>query len=534
MNKKLLGAISLSLVLSTAVGCGGIGGGGTSTSTPNSSSNPENETVREEDTILDITPIVKDGYLELNVNQSNGLTTEGYGCQVDTHIFKEAYNNFYTEKDMQEWLARIDDMELQSIRTQIFPEWYERGNDNGDYNSFDKKSANVDFDSIEMQQMYRLLDICQERDIKVDLSFYGCNRIFESQDGKIKGSWLANSFKNNWITAPKLEDERGKPFNGYEEYAESVYACLDHLINEKGYTCIYVFSLFPEPNLAFLDKNGVSKDSEYIKFCKVVKDKLINEKLWDKVTMAGPGDCANDLNKYKGYINGLKDICTANTSSVYKFNDESTNKEMYQYAYNNVQACKELGYTWGVCESGTNRFIDAANQSDVDTYNRAVFLARMVINYTNAGCTNIKYWVLNDVNYGGYIMRLGLWKEIGDTYNAVARPQFYSWSLITKYTEFGSEIYPVVSNDEDVCMVAYRLPSGAWSYLIANSGSTTKKIAITSLHSSAQKTMNVYELSGATVPNTNRTITSSKTAKMENGSLHITVRSNSFTVISNK
>ena len=217
MNKKLLGAISLSLVLSAAVGCGGIGGGGTSTSTPNSSSNSENETVREEDTILDIKPVVKDGYLQLNVNQSNGLTTEGYGCQVDTHIFKEAYNNFYTEKDMQEWIARIDDMELQSIRTQIFPEWYERGNDNGDYNSFDKKSANVDFNSIEMQQMYRLLDICQERDIKVDLSFYGCNRIFESQNGKIKGSWLANSFQNNWITAPKLEDEKGNPFNGYEE-----------------------------------------------------------------------------------------------------------------------------------------------------------------------------------------------------------------------------------------------------------------------------------------------------------------------------
>ena len=158
----------------------------------------------------------------------------------------------------------------------------------------------------------------------------------------------------------------------------------------------------------------------------------------------------------------------------------------------------------------------------------------MVINYANAGCTNIKYWVLNDVNYGGYIMRLGLWKEIGDTYNAVARPQFYSWSLITKYTELGSQIFPVVSGDENVCMVAYKLPNGAWTYLIANSGTTTKKIAITSLYSSAQKVMNVYELSGATVPNTNRTITSSKTVEMKDGSLHITLRANSVTVISNK
>ena len=129
---------------------------------------------------------------------------------------------------------------------------------------------------------------------------------------------------------------------------------------------------------------------------------------------------------------------------------------------------------------------------------------------------------------------LGLWKEIGEKYNAEARPQFYSWSLITKYTEFGSEIYPVTSSDDDVCMVAYRLPGGEWTYMIASTAKTTKKICITSRHSTAQKQMKVYELSGATVPSTNRTITSSKTVEMKNGSLHLTVRANSFTVISNK
>lgn len=518
MKKALIGIMSLLLAFSAFSGCAGAG------DTPG----------KGEDVLLDITPKVEEGYMELQVNQSNGLKTEGYGCQVDTHIFKTAYNNFYSDADMEEWLARIDDMELQSIRTQIFPEWYERGNDNGDYDSFDANSPNVDFESIEMQQLYRLLDICEERNIKVDLSFYGCNRIFESQDGKIKGSWLANTYQNNWITAPKLEDENGQPFSGYEEYAEAVFAGLNHLLNVKKYTCIYVFSLFPEPNGCFFDKDGNCEDAEYIKLCKIVKEKLVREKLWDKVVMAGPGDCANDLERYKGYVGGLKDVCTANTSSVYKFNEESTNAEMYQYAYDNVQVCKQYGYTWGVCESGTNRFIDAANQEGIDTYDRAIFLARMLINYTNAGCTNIKYWVLNDVNYGGYIMRLGLWKEIGEPYHAEARPQFYSWSLITKYTEFGSSIYPVESDDENVCMVAYRLPGGEWSYLLVNNSNTVKKVAITSRHSTAQTMMDVYELSGATMPDTNRTITSSRQEELKDGSLHITLRANSFTVISNK
>ena len=532
MKKKLLGVVATCLALGVSESCVGCTSGSMGTSESEKESTPP--VIVEKDEILDITPVVPEGYLQLSVGETNGYKTEGYGCQVDTHIFKEAYNNFYTETEMTEWLARIDDMELQTIRTQIFPEWYERGNDNGSPEVFKKASENVDFNSIEMQQLYRLLDICEERDIKVDLSFYGCNRNFQSQDGLVKGSWLCNTYTNNWITAPKLEDENGNPYPGYEEFAESVYACLDHLLNEKKYTCLYVFSIFPEPNGSFPDKIGYCDDNEYFKLCKIVKAKLEEEKIWNKIKMAGPGDCANDLERYKNYVTNLKDVCTVNTSSVYKFNDESTNAEMYEYAYNNVQACKSVGYTWGVCESGSNRFIDPANQSDIDTYDRAIFLARTVINYTNAGFTNIKYWVLNDVNYGGYIMRLGLWKEIGDEFNAVARPQFYTWSLITKYTEFGSEIYPVTSSDPDVCMVAYRLPNGKWSYLIANSGKTTKKICITSLHSTAQKTMNVYTVSGTTLPNDNRTVKASSTSQMKNGSLSITLRSNSFTVISNK
>lgn len=529
MKNKLMAAASLTLAIGMLSGCFA-GSAGSADNSSSSSGGAE----RKEDVILDITPTVPDGYLNLDVNETEGFVTEGFGCQVDTHIFKTSNNNFYGEEDLKEWLARIDDMELQSIRTQIFPEWYERANDNADVNVFDENSASVDFNSIEMQQLYKLLDICEERGIKVDLSFYGCCATFESQDGKIKGSWLANSYKNNWITAPKLTDENGNPFDGYGEYAESVYAALNHLINVKKYTCIYVFSVFPEPNLSFLDENGKASAAEYIRLCKVVKARLLKEKLWDKVTFAGPGDCANDLEVYKNYIDNLKDVFKTNTSSVYKFNDQSLNSEMYQFARNNVLACKQNGATWGVCESGTDRFIDAANQSDIDTYDRGIFLARMVINYTNAGCTNIKYWVLNDVNYGGYVMRLGLWKEIGEKYNAEARPQFYAWSLITKYAECGSEIYPVVSSDPDVCMVAFRLPGGEWSYLLANSGRSTKKVCITSRHSTAQGDMNLYVMSGSSLPSSNRTITSSEKKTMENGALSLTLRSNSFTVLSGK
>lgn len=487
----------------------------------------------KEDYLLESEISIDPEYTRYDIAFSNGRKTEGYGCQVDTHIFKESNGNYYSEEDFEEWLARIDDMGLQSIRTQVFPEWYERGNDNGNYDLFDYESPNVDMESIEMQQLYRLLDLCEERDIKVDLSFYGCNRIFASQDGKISGSWLANTYTGNWITAPKTEDENGNSFAGNEEYAESVSALLSYLLDVKQYTCIYEFSLFPEPNLSFLDPQGKSNDNAYAAFCKVVYEKLKADGLWGRVLFSGPGDCANDPARYENYTKLLAGVYQKNTSSVYRFNDTSTNAEMYEYAKTLVDICDREGITWGVCESGTDRYIDPANQSDIDTYERALFLARQMIQFTNAGCTNIKYWVLNDVWYDGYIMRLGLWKLADDRFFAEARPQFYSWSLITKFAAFGSDIYPVTSSDEDVCMVAFKLPGGEWSYLIANNSAYTRKISIVNRWNSAQTTFDVYELSGSTVPNTNRVLTSQKSETAENCVVSLTLRANSFTVLSN-
>lgn len=60
MKKALVGIMSLLLAFSAFSGCAGAG-----------------DTPRGEDVLLDITPKVEEGYMELQVNQSNGLKTEG-------------------------------------------------------------------------------------------------------------------------------------------------------------------------------------------------------------------------------------------------------------------------------------------------------------------------------------------------------------------------------------------------------------------------------------------------------------------------
>ena len=118
-----------------------------------------------------------------------------------------------------------------------------------------------------------------------------------------------------------------------------------------------------------------------------------------------------------------------------------------------------------------------------------------MINLSNQGCTSMKYWEVFDMDYGGFMMNLGLWKYRKD--NWVARPQYYTWSLITKYTDIGSEIYPItkdVTSDNDLVSVAFKLPDGKWSYMICNTSDTPKKLSMVNLNEDKPSAMNVYEV----------------------------------------
>ena len=404
-------------------------------------------------------------------------------------------------------------MRLQSVRTQVFPEWYEW------------KQGCRNFDTEEMRSLYRLLDLCEARGIKVDLSFYGCCRIFRSRDGTRRGSWLANGFEGNWITAPRLKDACGNPFDGYGAYADSVCALLLYLLDVKQYTCIYEVSIFPEPNCSFFDEAGDCKDEAFIAFYRVVAERIAGAGLKDRILFSGPGDCANDPGRYRNYVSGLGNIVKKNTSSVYKFTESSANAEMYGYAAELVSICAAQGNTWGVCECGSHHFIDPANQSDIDTYTRALFLARFFINLTNAGCTNIKYWVLNDVWYGDYVMRLGLWKLM-DECRGEARPQYYVWSLITKLTKFGSKIYPL-EGDETVCGTAFCLPDGAWVYFFVNNGAVPVPVSVAN-HLIKDRIFSVYTVTEEVCTGTAEVISASGQIAAEDGELKATLSPKSF------
>ncbi len=475
-------------------------------------------------------PVIPAGYTEYAVRESSGRKTEGYGCQIDTHLYK-SYNAM-TDEELQMTYDRALEMNVQNIRTQVFPEWYERGNDNGDYDLFDYESPNVKMDSAEMQQLFRLLDFCEENEILVDLSFYGCNINFQSEDGEIDGSWLGAPFTNNWITAPKLKDESGNAFPGYEEYAETVYGLLNYVLNVKKYTCVTEFSVYPEPNLAFVGADGKVTHSEYVKLCKAVDEKLKKEGIRDQIDYSGPASAVQKVTEFQAYIDDLDCVYDKYTASTYCFNATDTNENYADFASSLSWMTDEVGKSVGIAEFGSDYIIDPANQTDIDTYERALFLARYMICLTNNGCTSMKYWVLNDIMYGTFLMRLGLWQFRNGDWKA--RPQYYTWSLICKYTEVGSEIFPIHSEDGDVCGVAFLLPDQSWTYLFCNSGDSSQKVSLVNYNRGYPKSMNVYEVRESILDGTCKPIQSSETLQIADGAVNYTLKANSFVVFSTK
>lgn len=447
--------------------------------------------------------VIENGYDVYTVGDSNGKFLQGFGAQFDSHYFTSQTSDM-TETEIAELFSRCKKMNLQNIRTQIFPEWYERANDNNDYNSFDYNSPNVDFNSAEMKALYRVLDFCEENGVIVDLSFYGCQSTFMSEDGKVSGSWLGNKYVNHWITAPRLKNDDGSEFHGYEEFAESVYAALNYLKKVKNYTCIKEFSIFPEPNLSFVDENGVSTEDGggwsyvapgFIELCKIVDAKLKKENIRDLAMFVGPADASTTLKNYRRYTVELKGVVDKYTGSTYRFYNDTDNKTISDYAEAVAGYAKDAGCDYGLSEFGTksDTMTDREAQAAIDSFERAIWIGRYAINFVNAGLTDMKLWILADVHYGSSMMSMGLWKFRDNDWEA--RPQYYTWSLIMKYTEIGAEIYPVKSDDPSVCMTAFRMPDTKWSYLMVNDSDAVKKVAVVNCSSYAPSEMDYYEVS---------------------------------------
>lgn len=295
----------------------------------------------------------------MELGSKNIHKLDGFGVQINTEYFMNYNTDFGVgEADWALFEKRVKEIKVPKFRINIMPDYYEPVNDDNDPNHINWEG--FDFESEHMKALYKILDVAQKNNVKVNITTYGAE-------------------KDTWLGYPSVEDNAWwlTPPTDLEEYAESTAAVLKYLIDIKGYTCIYQYTPFNEPDFGFtmgtaLGTNRVDFEL-YVDFCEAIHNRLKKEGLRDKIDFNLADDATNPEWLKKVTNNSvLKKIGDSFNSHVYKFDSITSDNAMLTYL-------SELtGYTadkpFQILEFGSGHCIDwpLTTQTDLDTYARGI------------------------------------------------------------------------------------------------------------------------------------------------------------------
>ncbi len=527
MKKIWSVALGALMAFSALAGCGDNGGDSGSNSTSG---------------VGEITDIqVAAGYTPYELEDCLSTVTEGFGAQIDTDVYMP-WNDLTLEEEAM-LKQRIEDMNLQFTRIKFFPEFFEHENDNDDPNTFNYEAEGVDFNSVEMQALYKVLDICEEYNINVDLSWYGCYAWFKSYaedengDPKYQGSWMgwsnAEVGENHWVVAPK----KTASFDGYAEYAENIYVTLKYLTEVKKYTCIWGFSVIAEMFMVMEDGQPKLSWDAYAECLEVIDARLKKEGMRDDYKFIGTSNSGHNLKYFPDEQEKTKDYFDILGTGNYNWEFKDASESIRNYYTDIVNIANDLGkegfYVAEFCQG--KHFLNAVDKTDIDDYTAGMYIATFLIEAVSGGATAFNHYILGDTYFtNSYVHTMGLWQW--RTADWKAHPEYYFWGLICKYTDIGCKVYPIVSEDYDVSIVAFQLPGGEWTYMVVNKSNEAKKVAIVNGRADRPESMNAYRITEASIPEDRAVVLPEAytSVSTKDGVAYVNIPACSFTVLSNK
>lgn len=509
--KTMATVLSLGMALSLAA-CGNPSGGG--------KEDEDNKTL-----------VVQEGYTKISLGDMAGVNAVGTSVEFDPHFFSQNVNRGLVNDVEKEWQIvkdRVVKMGIDRFRVMIMPSWLEPFNDNDDVNSVNWDALTPN--SVEMQSLYMVLDLAQENNIDVNLTLWGAeknvslldvetNAAIKAQGGHflIKG----NENSNNWVVGTYHP----------EEFAENFSIYIQLLRGKKGYTCIKEITPVNEPDWSYQINNAPSFE-HYKQMCLALDARFKKDGIRDEVKFNLSDNCDTRREWLVNTVDALDDVADMYNSHTYIFGYETDNATIYAWEEENRNVTRNTGKPHVIGEFGSNQTTGSTRQADIDTYARGVLLVREMLNFYNAGAAGASYWVLFDEyynpkdNYQDGLMMLGLWKSSRAAYNDdpdyrkamkedyEVRPQYYAFSLFSKYVPKGAQVYPIECGNSKIAGSAFRGTDGKWVYVIANGSENTVKFA---LHNAgAYGTFEKYEYKEGALPQGDNLIAASATEKVKN------------------
>lgn len=455
----------------------------------------------------------------------------GIGVQFDPFFFSHNVT-MGNGASIEDWdsiiVPRVKSMRIQRYRVCVLPQWWEPYNDNED--PFVANDFGFTWNSYDMQSLYKVLDLAEETNADVNLVLWGCPVGASLSTGgkhiKYIEPWFLSSGRKHWVTGPKDP----------EEFAENFVSLLSHLIKVKKYTCIKEITPFNEP------ESKVVETDNYVLCFKAIHNRLIKEGLRDKVSMVASDNIDSNQWFLKTCVDSLSDIADIYDSHSYAFGHNSKNESIREWELNNFQIVLPSGKTHFVGEFGTNETRIEA----FETFERGVQLSRIAIELLNAGAVSVSYWCLDDhftnteSSYDN-MMKSGLWRYINKVYsgevfyspsdeNYHVRPQYYAYSLLTRFIRKGDVVYPTNLKESYLSTIALKHNEGNWTYFFVNSTINNYSLLINNEFSLAKR-LNIFQYKKEELPIGGRQIIANDSTEKCDKGFRIVIPHNSVMVL---
>jgi hypothetical protein len=311
----------------------------------------------------------------------------------------------------------------------------------------------LDFQTEEVQSLFRVLDYCQKRQIVV-----------------VFGEWGAPGYWNEPGNIDRADDPR---------WISMISRYLHFLVVEKGYTCIQYYQLVNEPNGNWASVNGDWEQWE--KGVRMLNDSLRTRGLSARIQVAGPDVVPNYDNPASAY-KGTEWI----DQSVLRMNQELGIYDLHAYPDGESVRSGDFGRYYGALRekvrstgkkmilgelglkySGAlgqknRRLAEADSFAGDDDSNMFVYdyfygldVADALIQAMNVGYEGVVAWDLDDAMHTEgdlgdkhHLKRWGMWNSLGtelcgNPEDEALRPWFYTWSLLCRFFPSGSHLATV-------------------------------------------------------------------------------------------
>lgn len=459
--------------------------------------------------------------------KDTGVSLAGAGVEIDPHFFSQnlSRQDGATESDWYNIVVpRVKTMGIQRFRVMLQPHWWE------------PYKGVYTMDSPEVVSLCKVLDLAQECGIDVVLVSWGCPIHAFGLDPEVGviGKHFTAGEGTNWVT--KCADA--------DEFAENFVYLVKWLIREKGYSCIKELTPYNEPD------GNVSPLDEYYECCRALDVCLRKEGLRDtvKLNLSDNTDCRRWY--LKGCTRNIADITDLFNSHTYIFGYENPNSDALKWEKKNVSLAAAAGKPHIVGEFGSNQCVGSTRQKDINLYERGVLICRNAINFLNGGAAGFSYWTLFDQYYGrdadyGQMMILGLWRYKQNAYlpedlaegiegDYAVRPQYFAYSMFTRFVRKGDRVHPVNMHDRFVAGTAVVSPDGKWTYLFANGSDSDHKYSLSNPLAGDTDSCSLYIYHKDALPDGDAMIEPSAEVNPQDGRLTFDLPSQSVVVLRQK